>query len=323
MTPRVFRKIIIPSMEDRIMKVERIWVLVLLISLVPSEIWAGCVCSNSSVSRSPINMSFQTIGLIGEGENPAGRVGEKAWDATIGIGVLYDSRIGADISTGGSGISDAGAVLRMGAGYVLPFTGPFGIRADYSGAARAYDTYETFNLVDQTVSLSPYYAFKRAVLSLPVSVSSVMEDNRRDAFLYTLTPAFTWLISDNAQAMAVYGIFSKIEDQNSGLANGDEDGKVLGAGCSYAFSLDFMNHLRLSLEYTETTYDVPVYYYPTSIWTYDDREDYAVTAGLEYEYKITPSVGLYTHYTYIYSTSNIDMNDYNRNIVEAGISFKY
>jgi hypothetical protein len=149
-----------------------------------------------------------------------------------------------------------------------------------------------------------------------------VEDGKRDYYQYTLSPTYTFLTSESGQAMAVYGVFALIQDTDDDPWI-EEDGTIVGVGCSYTLPLDLMNSLRLSLEWTRTVYDVPVYSYPTPSMSSDDREDKALTGVAEYQYRVNQNVGFYSQVTFIHTSSNITYNNNDRTIVEAGVVFSY
>ena len=61
---------------------------------------------------------------------------------------------------------------------------------------------------------------------------------------------------------------------------------------------------------------------PFSVST-DEREDDTIVAGLDVQYQFSRIFGIYVNYSFIHSNSNVDIYEYDRNIIEGGIALKY
>ena len=68
------------------------------------------------------------------------------------------------------------AAINLGAGWQFFKNDNFGFRADYSGYANFYDDYNTYNVIDQSITLEPQYFMVDFVFSLPTGYNYVMED---------------------------------------------------------------------------------------------------------------------------------------------------
>jgi hypothetical protein len=172
---------------------------------------------------------------------------------------------------------------------------------------------------------------------MPIAFNYALEDGKTDYNKYTISPTLTYLIPETSQAVAVYGIASIIDDRDAALRDDagnvkrdqdgnpilDEDAGAYGAGCAYVLFFQNLSRIRVSLDYQHTKYNARVIDYETVSVSTDQREDNSIVAGLDVQYQFTEIFGIYTNYSFIHSTSNVDLYEYNRNIIEAGIAFKY
>ena len=177
-------------------------------------------------------------------------------------------------------------------------------------------------MLDQSLSLEPQYKHGPLIYSLPLSFNLALEDGKHDYNRYSVFPTITYLIPDTRQAVAFYGIGARIDDwdENKTL---DEDGETLGVGCAYLYAFENRSRVRLSLDYQHTTYDARLVDYGRGSVSTDEREDDAIVAGLDILYQMTDHVGLYLNYAFIHSDSNVDLYEYDRHVVQGGVSFKF
>jgi hypothetical protein len=252
------------------------------------------------------------------------------------LGGLYDSRVGS--SSGGSGNdSDTALATTLSAGWQAPIEGDFGFRVDYGGYADFHQDYTEYNVIDQSVSLEPQYTLGQITYSMPFAFNYALEDGNTDYNKYTISPTLTYLIPETSQAVAFYGIASIIDDRDAALRDDsgnvirdqdgnptlDEDAGAFGAGCAYVLFFQKSSRIRLSLDYQRTKYNARVVDYGTSSDSNNQRVDNGIVAGVDIQYQFTEILGIYTNYSYIHSSSNVDLYDYNRNIIEGGIALKY
>lgn len=308
-------------------KLRGVGALVILILMASIEAWAGCGCNPISMMNTPIFESFFPLGGPGVDDSlTAVPDEEKPFHMNLGIGVLYDSRVGTEsVKDSTTGISDISTVFRFSASYKFPVKGLLGLRAGYSGYAQFFREREDFNVMNQSFIVEPNYTIGQGVFAAPFSFNSVVEDNKRDAYLYTVTPTYTFVFSDFRQAMSVYAIASTISDKDDNKKQ-NEDGVLWGCGFAYNRLMTDKSDIRLSMEFTTALYEAAVSTYNTytiTSFSMDDREDKLMTAGVKYNYRINSSAGLYTRYSFIHSTSNVELNNYDRNIIEVGISYSY
>ncbi|MBC2716867.1 MAG: DUF481 domain-containing protein [Desulfobacteraceae bacterium] len=244
----------------------------------------------------------------------------KPFYANLRLGGLYDSRVGS-ASGGGDEDSDTAFAATLFAGWQAPLEGNFGLSLDYGGYADFHQDFDEYDVIDQSVSFEPQYISGQSIYSMPFAFNYAMEDGETDYSKYTVSPTWTYLIPKTSQAIAVYGIGSIIDDRDNSIL--DEDGEAIGAGCAYLLFFDNLSRIRLSLDYQHTKYDARVIDYDTPSVSTDKREDDSIVAGVDVQYQFNKFFGIFTNYSFIHSNSNVDIYEYNRHIVEAGIAFKY
>lgn len=250
------------------------------------------------------------------------------FNADFRIGGLYDSRVGATSSedlTSTREDSGTALVLTANAGWQAPYEGDTGLRLDYSGYADFHQVkgknLDQFDVIDQSLSLEPQYKNGQFVWSLPIIYNFVMEAGIEDYVRYGVSPTLTYLIPTTSQALAVNGVFMRINDRDD-VEDLDEDGESFGGGCAYLYFFENKSRIKLSLDYQHTAYDERVTKYESS-FSNDDRKDKTLTAGIDAQFQITTHVGLYTNYSFIHSNSNVSQYEYDRHVVEGGVAFKF
>lgn len=244
----------------------------------------------------------------------------KPFYAGLRLGGLYDSRVGS-ASGGGDADSDNALAATLSAGWQAPIEGNFGLRLDYGGYADFHQDFDQYDVIDQSISFEPQYTSGALTYSLPFAFNYAFEDGETDYLKYTASPTLTYLIPKTSQAVAVYGIGSIIDDRDNSVL--DEDGQAAGAGCAYLLFFKNSSRIRLSVDYQHTIYDALVVDYGTTSLSTDEREDDSIVAGVDIQFQFNEYFGVYTNYSFIHSNSNVDIYEYNRNIVEAGIALKY
>ena len=244
----------------------------------------------------------------------------KSYYVGLRLGGLYDSRVGS-ASEGEDAGSDTAFAATLSAGWQAPLTGDFGIRLDYGGYADFHQDFDEYDVIDQSISVEPQYTMGQLTYSLPVAFNYAMEDGETDYNKYTASPTLTYLFSENEQAIALYAIGSIFDDRDNIVL--DEDAEALGAGCAYLLFFKNSSRIRLSLDYQHSIYDAQVIDYQTLSVSRDEREDDLIVAGLDIQYQFTEIFGVYTNYSFIHSNSNVDLYEYDRHMVEAGIAFKF
>lgn len=252
------------------------------------------------------------------------------------LGGVYDSRVGS-ASGGGDADGDTAFAATLSAGWQAPIKGDFGFRLDYGGYADFHQDFSEYDVIDQSVSFEPQYTSGQITYSMPFAFNYALEDGDTDYSKYTISPTLTYLIPETSQAVAFYGIASIIDDRDASLRDDagnvkldqdgnpilDEDAGAYGAGCAYVLFFQNSSRIRLSLGYQHTKYNARVIDYDTSSVSNDQREDNSIVAGVDIQYQFTEIFGIYSNYSFVHSSSNVDLYEYNRNIIECGIALKY
>lgn len=243
------------------------------------------------------------------------------------VGALYDSRVG---SASGSGDEDSDTALtaRLAAGWQAPMMGNFGFRLDYRGYADFHNDYDEYDMIDQSISLEPLYKAGQLIFSLPLTFNLALEDGDHDFNRYAVSPTLTYLIPSTTQALAIYGIAAKIEDKDDdekigGLEWFDDDGKTFGGGLAYLYYFANKSRVRLSLDYQHSEYDALVWQYQITSDFKEEKDSDAIVAGLDVLMQLTDHFGLFFNYAFIHSTSNVDIYEYDRHLVEGGLALKW
>ncbi len=260
----------------------------------------------------------------------------KQFNAGLRLGGLYDSRVGS-ASGGSDDDSDTAFATTLYAGWQAPIEGDFGFRMDYGLYADFHQDFDEYDVMDQSVSFEPQYTRGQFTYSMPFAFNYALEDGDTDYNKYTISPTVTYLIPETSQAVAFYGIASIIDDRDAALRDAagnvirdqdgdsilDEDAGAYGVGCAYVLFFQKLSRIRLSIDYQHTKYNAREIDYGTVSVSNDQREDDIIVAGVDIQYQFTEIFGIYTNYYYIYSSSNVDLYDYNRNIIEGVIALKY
>ncbi len=276
---------------------------------------AGCPCATQSRSSS------QTGRMGIENRVYQIRSEDKPLSASLRIGGVYDSRVGAASSIQTSGQDDSALAVTAAGGWQLPLQGDIGLRMDYSGYADFHKDYDEYDVIDQTGSIEPQYAVGDFLLSLPTSYNFVLEDNETDYDRFGVSPTATYYIAALNHAVAFNVMAAAIRDKDD--VDVDEDGDSLGTGAAYLFFLKNRSWVRFSVDYSHTEYDSRVYEYLTGDFSQNHRKDDVLSANVDIQYNFIPNAGVFTAYTYSHTSSNVKVYDYDRNIVEAGIALRY
>jgi hypothetical protein len=248
--------------------------------------------------------------------------GENPFNASLRLGGLYDSRVGAASSVRTNGQDDTAIAATLSTGYQFHSDGKLGLRGDYIGYTDFYSDFNEYNVVDQTISIEPQYQMEDDLLfSLPLTYNYVLEDYETDSDRYSILPTLTYYISQLNQAVAINGTFAMLNDRDDIVT--DEDGDSVGIGAAYMLFLLKNCLVRVSVDYVNTKYDARLVDYMTGSTSTDHRQDDTTSANLDIQYNFTPNLGVFTSYTHIYADSNVKVYDYNRDIVGAGMMLKY
>ncbi|MCU0598506.1 MAG: hypothetical protein MUE70_04510 [Desulfobacterales bacterium] len=257
---------------------------------------------------------------------------------SLRIGGLYDSRVGATSSSSSEeDHKDLAAAMNLGAGWQFFKNDNFGFRADYSGYANFYDDYNQYNVIDQSITLEPQCFMGDFVFSLPTGYNYVMEDQETDFYRYIIMPTTTYLIPGSVHAVAANILYAHIMDGDDSILgnsesteiNLDEDGNTFGAGCAYIYYFKNRGRIRMSADYQRAEYDATVANYIQAIndvstrYPQNKREDDILLANVDIQFPLSSFLSVYSSYSYIHTNSNVDLYEYDRNLIEGGFMLRY
>lgn len=252
------------------------------------------------------------------------QAGASPFSASLRIGGLYDTRVGSTssdiISTHNQ--EDSALAGIFNAGYQLPFKDNFGLRFDYSGYADFHEDFREFDTIDQSISVEPQYSYGGLIYSLPLAYNYVLEDNKSDYYRYSVSPTVTYRLPKLNHAVSVNVLAAKIKDEDD-IPDINDDGDTIGVGCAYLIFFEKLSLIRVSVDYEDTEYNGRVADYQSSSLSRSHRDDKILSAGLDAQYNFTPHVGLFSSYTYVHSDSNVDVYEYNRSVIQAGVALRY
>lgn len=240
----------------------------------------------------------------------------------IRIGGKYDTNVEVEYDDieGSTDNEDNAAVVNLMAGWAPDLAGDFGFRADYGVYADFHQDLNEYNVIEQLLSVEPSLKNGALTYSLPLRYAFAMEDQETDYHRISLQPTLTYEIPGLRQAIEAYGIIAQINDDDDFAV--DEDAVAGGVGLGYIIFSQDRSYIRLSAEYQNTNYDAAVVDYGTSTNT-DDRSDNILSGNLELNYQFLSHMDLYSTYSYIHTNSNVNIYDYDRHIIEGGVSFSF
>jgi hypothetical protein len=238
------------------------------------------------------------------------------------IGGKYDTNVEVEYDDieGSEDNEDTAAVVNLMAGWAPDLGGDFGFRADYGVYADFHRDLDEYNVIEQLLSVEPSLKKGPLTYSLPVRYVFAMEDQETDYHRISLQPTLTYEVPGLRQAIEAYGLIAQINDDDDFAV--DEDAVAGGAGLGYILFSQNRSYIRLSAEYQNVDYDAAVIDYGTSANT-DDRSDNILSGNLELNYQLFSRMDLYSTYSYIHTNSNVSIYDYDRHIVEAGVSLPF
>lgn len=243
------------------------------------------------------------------------------FNAELRIGGLYDSRVGSG-SDVGEEYSDKALAVTLTAGWQVPLTGDVKLRLDYNGYMDFHQDFGEYDVIYQSLAVSPQYRAGPFIFSIPLALNVALEAGEDDYVRYSSYPTITYLIPDTRQAVSFYGIGAQIDDRDKGRAL-DDDGETLGLGFAYLYAFENKSRVRLSLDYQHTIYDASVVAYETSCDLRDKRKDNTIMAGLDIVYQMTDHFGLYVNYALMRSNSNVSLYEFDRHVVQGGVVLRF
>lgn len=243
--------------------------------------------------------------------------------AMLRIGGKYDTNVEVaydDLQDSSDEKEDLAGVVSLVAGFQPQTAGNLGFRADYGVYADFFQDLNEYNVFEQMISLEPFLKTGPFVCSLPLRYTLAVEDEASDYHRLSLAPTLNYTLPGGRQALEVYGLVSRISDEDDYEV--DEDAVSAGAGIAFMLFSGDRSYVRLSGEYQNTVYDAEVRDYGAGGGT-DERSDNILTASLAVNRQLLPALDVYGVYSYIDTRSNCDIYEYDRHIVEAGVAINF
>jgi len=240
------------------------------------------------------------------------------------IGGKYDSNVEVeyyDDTQGTQDNEDTAAVASLMVAWAPEMPGDFGLRTNYGVYADFHQDLDEYNVIEQLFSIEPSLKKGGLTYSLPIRYTFAMEDQETDYHRFSLYPTLTYKIPNRLHAVEAYGFISQINDDDD--YDIDEDAIGAGVGIGYVIFSDSRSYIRISGEYQNTTYDAACVDYETGDRSIDDRSDNILSANLELNYQLFSHMDAYSNYSFLHTESNVSIYDYDRHILEAGISFSF
>lgn len=231
---------------------------------------------------------------------------------------MVDSQYSEDVETDKD---DTAFYSRLAAYWQHKWNDRFGLRADYNVYADAHHDFDENDLVEQLISLEPQWFQNNFIYSLPLQYNYTMEDNDSDYHRYSIAPTLTVKFPALNHAVEAYGMASKINDVDE-YVDFDEDGYSLGGGLGYLIFSKNRTYFRIAGDHHRIRYDSKGNDYINTVTT-DKRQDLVTSLGAEHNIQITDYCDLNLNYTYIHTHSNVKFYDYDKHILQAGVSLNF
>jgi len=200
--------------------------------------------------------------------------------------------------------------------------GNFGLRIDYGGYADFHSDLDEYDVIDQSMTVEPQWRIDPFVCSLPIRYTYAMQDGESDYHRVSISPTATVKIPNVNNAVEVYGIFSKSYDVDQ-FNDYDEDSYSRGGGIEYIFFSENRTYFRLKGDYQYIYYDAKVAAYENTLNTSEKRHDSIISLTAEHNIQVNSYLDIFVNFTHIIAKSNVSFYDYDRNIIEAGVSLDF
>ncbi|MGO9613636.1 MAG: tetratricopeptide repeat protein [Dissulfurispiraceae bacterium] len=284
----------------------------------------------------------------------------KAWQFSVGVAYQYDDNVvlqpsGNVAPTAISGQRDSSFVGTFRANYSPLFSGPWSLNAQYNFYSNTYRTLNTYNQIDQSVSLIPAYNFKQGAVFLPLTYDYVLVHESGYLSMFTAKPTGSVIIAPGHLAQFSVG-YQKL-DYYYPLTSPDEnqDGSIYSASAAYihpfaggkgalnlryelsvqqtegvnwantgnritaGLVLPLMNRLNLVASGDIFLQD----YKNVNTFFGIKRQDKTYTGSATLVYEIIRNLNLNVQYTHVTANSNIPLYEYNRNLYTVGVEFNF
>jgi hypothetical protein len=246
-----------------------------------------------------------------------------SYGLSLSAGGKYDSYIVKTISDfdtdGSEGDTIAYGLL---SGYWQHKAGEkLGVRLGYSLYADFHNKFSDYNIIEHLFSIEPQWLADNFIYSLPLRYSYAREDNRAKYHRYAAAPTLTWIKPDSRHAFEFYGTAGLIDDVNRAVPI-DEDARLIGGGIGYLMFSESRSFFRLSCEYNHIGFDARGRDYRFTE-TSNKRRDEVLALNALHNIQITSFLDFNVNYAFIHTNSNVTFYDYDKFVIQAGITARF
>ena len=196
-----------------------------------------------------------------------------------------------------------------------------GVRLGYNLYADFHNEFSDYNIIEHLLSVEPQWLSDSFIYSLPLRYSYAREDNCAKYHRYAAAPTLTWVMPDSNHAFEFYGTAGIIDDINRSVAI-DEDAVLYGGGIGYLMFSTTRSFFRLSCEYNHIDFDARGRDY-LDTETSNKRRDEVLTFNALHNIQINSHLDFNVNYIFISTNSNVSFYDYEKFIIQAGVTARF
>lgn len=284
----------------------------------------------------------------------------KPWRFSFGVAYQYDDNVilkpTTDVGVDITGERDSSIITTLGVVFTPRLKGPFFLNCQYNLYTDTYFATNSHNLVTHTISVNPGVNFQKGFVSAPVSYSHIWVHGGEYMSALSVKPAVQLAFSPAHIGRISLGYEKRELFKASDDRNEDRDGNVFSASAGYFHP--FAQGRGLFNAMYEFSYDnadgknwdntgsrmslgllLPALVWKTNLVLSGDaflqnyknnntvfggkRRDRIYTASSTLVKEIVRGLYLNLQYSYTRADSNIAVYDYDRNIYNAGIEYRF
>ena len=285
---------------------------------------------------------------------------EKPFKFAVGAAFEYDDNVilkpsDAQSSSDVSNEDDTREVVTLRAEYNKKLAEKFGAKLQYNLYWANQDHLKEYDILSNSASITPYYNFEKASVSVPVGYNRTLVDDHDYLGAWTVNPMLNVLLGGPFMGQ----VFAKYQNKDflRSALNDDEDrdSNVWGGGAGlFWFFMENKGFLNARYEFNNenakgnnwkyngnrfnATVLVPVVdklkisaaadaylqdFTKTHTIFNEKRHDNIYTASAMLSYEIIKDGEIQLKYTHITDDSNIAVYEYDRNIYSAGFEYRF
>lgn len=285
----------------------------------------------------------------------------RKWQITAGLAYQYDDNviskptqdIGFDIP-GDKGDSSILATLSI----VTPslVSGQWSVNGRYNFYSNTHFSLHTHDIINNTVSVAPSYAFNKGALSFPLSYSHIWLDQQEYLSLLSFRPMLQFALKPGHIIQATAGVSRQDMKKDSIDPDESRDADIYTASAGYIHPFnDNRNLFNLIYEFTKQDTEgrnwennghrisagllLPFFRNDLNLilsgdallQDYDNihtifdkkRKDRIYTGSANLRWEMNKKISMNLQYSHTTADSNIRNYDYKRNIVTAGMELRF